>query len=345
MTAAGKRVFVTRQIPASGMEILRAAGVTITVGQTREDAGLTREELVEGVRSCDVLVSLLTEPLDREVLAANEHLAGVAQMAVGFNNIDVDAATELGLPVTNTPGVLTETTADCAWALLLASARRVPQAHNYMVEGSYKLWGPNLFLGEDIGPGGSGRRKTLGVVGYGRIGQAVAKRALGFDMDVLAFDPYNREGVERSDYATWADFDELLERSDFVSLHVLLTDETHHLIGETELRKMKPTAHLINAARGPVVDESALVRSLHEGWIGGAGLDVYEDEPAMAEGLADCPTAVLLPHVASASGDTRGLMSSMAATNAVAHLRGERAPNVLNPDVYESEAYGRRTSR
>jgi glyoxylate reductase len=324
------------------MKLLEGSGAEITVCQTREDAGVSREQLVAGVRSCDVLVPLLTEPIDRELLATNERLLGVAQMAVGFNNIDVDAATELGVPVTNTPGVLTETTADCAWALILASARRVPQAHNYMVGGHYKLWGPNLFLGDDVGPGGSGIRKVLGIIGYGRIGQAVAKRAWGFDMDVLAFDPYNRDGVESSEFASWADLDELLERSDFVTLHNLLTEETHHLIGERELRKMKPTAHLINAARGPVVDEQALVKALQNGWIGGAGLDVYEDEPAMATGLAECENAVLLPHVASASSDTRGLMATMAATNAIAHLKGERAPNVVNPEVYDTEAYRRR---
>jgi len=333
------RVYITRQIPSAGVEILEEAGLELSVGQTREDAGVTRDELLEGVRGCDVLLPLLTEPIDREVLAANERLLGVAQMAVGFNNIDVDVATELGVPVTNTPGVLTDTTADCAWALILSAARRVPQAHNYMVGGRYKLWGPNLFLGADIGPGGGGRRKVLGIIGYGRIGEAVAKRSVGFDMDVLGYDPHNRSGVDNSEYATWAELDELLERSDFISLHPLLTEETHHLIGEPELRKMKSTAIIVNSARGPVIDEKALVKALQEGWIGGAGLDVYEDEPAMEPGLAECENAVLLPHIASASSDTRGLMASMAATNALAHLRRERAPNVVNPEVYETEAY------
>ncbi len=339
---AENRVFVTRQIPEPGMAILREFGAETTVFQTQEDRGVERADLLAGVKSCDVLLPLLTEPIDREVLGANDELLGVAQMAVGFNNIDVGAATELGIPVTNTPGVLTETTADCTWALILASARLIPQAHNYMVGGRYKLWGPNLMLGHDVGPGGSNIRKVLGVVGYGRIGEAVAKRAMGFDMDVLAFDPYSREAIDGSELATWADLGELLERSDFVTLHCLLTDETHHLIGEAELRRMKSDAHLINAARGPIVDEKALVRALREGWIGGAGLDVYEDEPAMAEGLVECENAVLLPHIASASKDTRGLMASMAATNAVAHLRREPAPNVVNPEVYETEAYRRR---
>jgi glyoxylate reductase len=325
--------------------ILREAGVTFTVCQENEEAGVPRDELLAGVRECDVLLPLLTEAIDREVLTVNDRLLGVAQMAVGFNNIDVDTATELGIPVTNTPGVLTDSTADLTWAMILAVARRIPEAHNYMVESRYKIWGPNLFLGGDVSPGGSGERKTLGVVGYGRIGEAVARRAVGFDMEVLAHDPYNREGVDASEYATWAELGQLLERSDFVTLHPLLTEETYHLIGESELRKMKPTSYLVNASRGPVIDEVALVRALEESWIGGAALDVYEDEPRMASGLAELSNVVLLPHIASASRDTRGRMASMSATNAIAHLRIERAPNVVNPEVYETEAYRRRVGR
>ena len=334
-------IFITRRIPDPGLEILQASEARVTICQEDEEQGVSREELLDGVKSCDVLLSLLTEPVDREVLAY-ENLLGVANMAVGFNNIDVDAATELGVPVSNTPGVLTDTTADLTWTLILAVARRVPEAHNYMVAGRYKLWGPNLFLGGDVSPGGSGRRKVLGIVGYGRIGQAVAKRARGFDMEVLAYDPYNREGVEASDFASWAELSELLAISDFVTLHPLLTEETHHLIGEAELQSMKSTAYLINASRGQVVEEKALVRALREGWIAGAALDVYEEEPAMAEGLAELANVVLLPHIASASTDTRGKMAAIAATNALAHLRRERAPNIVNPEVYDTEAYRRR---
>jgi glyoxylate reductase len=322
--------------------MLQASEARITVCQEEEEQGVSRQELLEGVESCNVLVSLLTESIDREVLA-HENLLGVANMAAGFNNIDIEAATELGVPVSNTPGVLTDTTADLTWALLLAAARRLPEAHNYMVAGHYKIWGPNLFLGGDVSPGGSGRRKILGIVGYGQIGEAVAKRALGFDMKVLAFDPYARDVVETSDYARWSELPELLERSDFVSLHPLLTEKTHHLIGEAELRAMKPTAYLVNASRGPVVDEQALVRALREEWIGGAALDVYELEPVMAEGLAELSNVVLLPHIASASRDTRDKMAVIAATNALAHLRHKRAPDVVNPEVYDTEAYCRRT--
>ena len=309
------------------------------IGQQDEEAGLTTAEVIAGVNECDVLLSLLTEPIHREVLEANPSLLGVANYAVGFNNIDVEVATELGLPVTNTPGILTDTTADLTWALILATARKVPQAHNYMVAGRYKLWGPNLFLGGDISPGGTGRRKVLGIVGYGRIGQAVARRSIGFDMDVLAFDPYAREFIDSDDLATWADLPDLLARSDFVSLHPLLTKDTRHLIGEEQLKAMKETAYLINASRGPIIDEDALVRALQENWIAGAGLDVLEDEPAMAPGLAELDNAVLVPHIASASLDTRAKMATVAAKNAVAHMKKERARNCVNPEVYETDAY------
>jgi glyoxylate reductase len=338
-------VFITRRIPEVGMEILRQSGARLTVFQRDEEKGLTAAEILDGIRGCDVLVPLLTEPIGRDVLAANERLLGVAQMAVGFNNIDVEAATELGIPVGNTPGVLTDTTADLAWALLMATARRIPEAHNYQVAGRFKLWGPNLFTGADLSPGGSGERKVLGIVGYGRIGQAIAKRSVGFDMDVLAHDPYNKDGIDQDALATWAELPELLEKSDFVSLHVLLTDETRHLIGEDELRRMKPSAILINTSRGPVVDETALVQALQEGWIQAAGLDVYEEEPAMKPGLAELENAVLLPHIASASRDTRGKMAKMAAANANAYLKGEPGPTTVNPEVFETEAYKRRTAR
>ena len=335
------RVFVARRIPEAALEILRRAGAEVTVGETDETEGITRAELAAGVSDCDVLVSLLTEPLDREILSAGKRLRGVAQVAVGYDNIDVAAATELGIPVSNTPGVLTDTSADIAWALILAVARRLTEAHAYVVDGRFKSWIPNLYLGADVGPGGSGRRKVLGVVGYGRIGRAVAKRSIGFEMDVLAYGR-RREPIEADELASWADLLELLERSDFVTLHPPLTQETRHLIGEAELRRMKPTAYLINTSRGPVVDEKALVRALREGWIAGAGLDVYEDEPALAPGLAELPNVVLLPHIGSASVETRERMATMAAENAVAHLERRRAPNCIDPGVYDTAEYRRR---
>lgn len=344
-----RRIFVTRRIPDAALPILRDAGAQVVIGQADEEKGLTTAELLDGVRSADVLLSLLTEHVTREVLAANPHLLGVANYAVGFNNVDVAAATELGIPVSNTPGVLTDTTADLTWALILGIGRRLVEAHEYMVAGRYKLWGPNLFLGGDVSPGGTGKRKVLGIIGYGRIGAAVARRAMGFDMDVLAYDPH-RAGAIATDasnpalHLRAAGLEELLRTSDFVSLHTLLTRETRHMIGERELGMMKRTAYLINVARGPVVDEAALVKALHDNVIAGAALDVFEHEPLMAAGLAACRNALLVPHIASGSQDTRDRMATMAASNAVAHLDGKRAPNVVNPDVYDSPAYRARRS-
>ena len=342
------RVFMTRRVPEIAFSILGDAGVTVTVGQNDEEQGIAKDVIIEKVKDADVLYSLLTEPVDRDVLSANPKLLGVANFAVGFNNIDVKAATELGIPVSNTPGVLTETTADLTWALILAIARRIPEAHNYMVAGKYKLWGPNLLMGADIGTGSDGSRKVLGIVGYGRIGAAVAKRAMGFDMDILAYDPHNSAGIEADAknphlHLRGVSLEELLKESDFVSLHPLLTPETHHLISDAQLALMKPSAYLINVARGPVVDEAALVRALQRNQIAGAALDVYEDEPRMAPGLAECQNAVLVPHIASASKGTRDKMASMAATNTIAHLKRHRAPNIVNPEVYDTAAYRERT--
>lgn len=333
------KIFVTRRIPKAGLDLLEAAECQVTVRQVDEEKGVERADLLAGVRDCDVLLPLLTEPIDREVMEANPDLLGIAQMAVGYNNIDVEVATKLGLPVSNTPGVLTEATADFTWAMLMAVARRVPEAHNYMVAGKYRIWGPNLLLGADVGTGPDGVRKVLGIVGYGRIGEAVARRAGGFDMEILAHDPFARDEIESDEKVAYAELDELLERSDFVSLHPPLTPDTHHLIGVGELRAMKESAYLVNASRGPVVDEAALVEALREGEIAGAALDVYEDEPEMAPGLADLDNVALFPHVASATRATRSKMATMAATNALAHLRGERAPNCVNPDVYDTAAW------
>lgn len=335
-------VFVTRRIPDAGLDVLRREGLDVEVGQAEDQAPLAREDLLAGVRDAPVLLSLLTEEVDRTVLEANPGLRGVANYAVGYDNVDVEAATELGIPVSNTPGALTETTADLTWALILAVARRVVEADRLMRSGRFRLWGPTLLLGGDVGPGGSGRRKVLGIVGFGRIGRAVARRARGFEMDVLAHDPHHRDRVASSPLAEWAELDDLLERSDFVSIHAPLSDETRHLIGADRLERMKETAYLINTARGPIVDEEALVGALREGRIAGAGLDVYENEPTMAPGLAELENVILLPHVGSASRDTRDGMAEMAATDALHHLRGERALHVVNPEVYDGEAYRKR---
>lgn len=336
------RITVTRTIPEAGLRILQAADVSVDILQTDDESAVDRGKLLDAVGTADVLLALLTERVDAELLQRGERLRGVANYAVGFNNVDVDAATELGIPVTNTPGVLTEATADLTWTLLLAVARRIPEAHAYMTAGRYRIWGPRLLLGADVGPGADGERRTLGIIGFGRIGQAVARRARGFDMRTIAFDPYSRSTIDAFDDVDYAELDELLAMSDFVTLHALLTSETRHLIDERALRHMKETAYLVNVARGEMVDERALVRALQEGWIAGAALDVFEHEPAMAAGLAACSNAVLVPHIGSATVGTRNRMATMAATNAVAHLVFERAPDVVNPAVYETAAYRER---
>ena len=338
------KIFATRRIPRAGLDILEGAG-TLTFGVEPEDVPVPRETLVAGVRDADVLVSLLTERIDREVMEAGAALRGVANYAVGFNNIDVDVATELGLPVTNTPGVLTDTTADLAWALLMAVARNVVPADRYMRGGHYKIWGPSLFLGGDVSKGGNGTPKVLGIVGFGRIGRAVFRRARGFDMRVLAFDPPLRKMIDETEGVEFAEMERLFDESDFVSLHTDLNPMTRHLIGEQALKRMKPSAYLINTARGPIVDEKALVAALQAGEIAGAGLDVFEDEPQMAPGLAALDNVVIVPHIASASRDTRNKMATVCAENAVAHLGLERAPNCVNPDVYDTDAYKKRVGK
>jgi glyoxylate reductase len=335
-------IFVTRRMPPVGHDILDRAGVRYEVGQTDDEKGCDRALLMRAVRERDVLLTMLTDQVNRELLEANPKLRGVANYGVGLNHVDVAAATELGVPISNTPGVLTETTADLTWALLLAVARRIPEAQEYLYAGRWKIWRPNMLLGADVGPGPNGRRKVLGIVGFGRIGQAVARRAAGFDMDVVAYNPH-RAAVDSFPGARYAELDELLATADFVCLHPVLTPETHHLIDEPQLRRMKPTAYLVNVARGEVVHEAALVRALKENWIAGAALDVFEREPSIDPGLGDVTNAVVVPHIGSATQDTRDAMATIATTNALAHMRGERAPQCVNPEVYETEAWRRRT--
>lgn len=338
-----RRVFVTRPIPAAGLELLAAAGAEVAVCPESLDGPQARD-IAAGVAGADVLLSLLTETITAAQLDAAPHLLGVANYAVGHDNLDLAAATRLGIPVSNTPDVLTESTADLTWALLLGAARRVVEADRFMRRGKYRRWGPELLLGHDVSTGADGRRRVLGIIGFGRIGQAVARRATGFDVDVVAFHPRGAEAVD-ADLARAVSLSELLATSDFVSLHVPLTPATHHLIGAAELQAMKPTAVLVNTARGPVVDEAALVAALRDGTIAAAGLDVYEHEPAMAEGLAELANTVLLPHIGSASGSTRDAMARIAARNAVAMLRAEPAPECINPEVYATAAFARRRDR
>ncbi len=278
------------------------------------------------MQGCEALLCLLTDTIDREIISSNPALMVISNYAVGYNNIDLDYATSQGIAVCNTPGVLTDTTADLAWALLMSAARRIAEGDRMMREGKFEGWAPMLLLGVDI------NGKTLGIIGMGRIGQAVAKRAAGFGMRIIYYDeyvkpdalPFSAEAVRLTN---------LLQEADFISVHAPLTPETTHLIGKDELHQMKPTAILINTARGPIVDEKALVHALREKVISAAGLDVYEDEPLLAEGLTELPNVVIVPHIGSASIETRTKMGLLAAENAIAVLQGRKPPAIVNPEV------------
>lgn len=322
------RVFVTRRIPAAGLDmIVTETEATVWPG----DLPPPRDALLSAVKGVDGLLCLLTDRIDAELLdAAGPQLKVVSQMAVGYDNIDVAAATARGIPVGNTPGVLTETTADFAWALLMATARRVLEGMQMIREGGWRTWDPLGLLGPDI------HGATLGIVGLGKIGMAVARRARGFSMRVLATSrrPDPRRAAEVN--AEECSLERLLAESDFVSLHCPLTPETHHLINARTLRLMKPGAILINTARGPIVDQRALLEALRSGIIAGAGLDVTDPEPmAPDDPLLTLPNVVITPHIASASIRTRDRMARMAAENLLAGLRRQPLPHCVNPEVYQ----------
>ena len=314
------KIFVTRMFPGPGLEMIRASGHEATVNP--EDRVLMRAELLRGVVGCDGILPQLLEKMDEELMtAAGNQLKVISNYAVGYNNIDVPAATARGILVCNTPGVLTDATADIAWLLLLGVARRAHEGERIVRTGEFRTmgWGPAVLLGGDV----VGR--TLAIIGAGRIGYATAKRAVGWDMKILYVARARHENFELDFGAKRAELDEALHTADFVSIHVPLNDQTRHLIDERRMRLMKKTAYLINTARGPIVDEAALVRVLREGAIAGAGLDVYEREPEVAEGLVDCPNTLLLPHLGSATIQTRSEMGRLAAQNLL-NVLAEKAP-------------------
>ncbi len=322
------KIFVTRMLPESGLDRLRRAAGPENVIVAPQDGVIPREALLEGVRGMDALLCILTDTIDEELMeAAGPRLKIIANYAVGYNNIDVAAATKRRIPVTNTPGVLTETTADLAWALLMAAARRLGESERLLRAGKWAGWGPMLFLGVDI------HGKTLGIYGMGRIGQAMARRAIGFDMRVIYYDqqPLAPE-LEKQLHAAFVDKATLLAESDFISLHCPLTSATRHAFGEAEFKAMKSSAVLVNSARGPIIDEKALAQALRTGEIFAAGLDVFEDEPAVHPELLACPNAVLIPHLGSASRETRARMAEIAAANIIARLDGQTPPNCINPE-------------
>ena len=323
------RVLVTRVIPDAGLDLVREA---CDVDLWDDELPPPRDELLRRVGGVDGLLSLLTDRVDDELLdAAGPQLKVVSNFAVGFDNIDVPALTRRRIPAGNTPGVLTETTADLAFALLMAAARRIPESVDYVRDGRWKTWGPMLLMGVDI------HGATLGIVGFGRIGREMARRGRGFGMNVLYHDVHPATPEEEAELgARRVEMDELLRDADFISLHVNLTDETNHLIDADALRAMKPTAVLVNTSRGPVVDPGALEAALREGEIFAAGLDVTEPEPLPADHpLVALPSCIVVPHIASASRVTRDRMAEMAAANLVAGLRGERLPTPINPEVYD----------
>jgi glyoxylate reductase len=323
------KVFVARRIPDDGLTVVTGA-TDATVWP--DELPPPRDELLRAVAGCDGVLTLLTDRVDDEFLdAAGPQLKVVSNYAVGFDNVDVPACTARGIPVGNTPGVLTETTADLAFALMMATARRLPEGDRYVRAGRWKTWGPLLLLGPDV------HGATIGIVGFGRIGQAVARRAAGFGMTILYHDVHRAEpAVEAEHSATFLPLEKLLAQADFVSLHVNLTPQTRGLINAEKLGWMKPTAVLVNTSRGPVVDGAALATALREGQIFAAGLDVTDPEPIAADDpLLALDNCLVVPHIASASHATRSKMAEMAAANLLAGLRGERLPTPVNPEVYD----------
>ena len=326
-------MFVTREIPKPALRILKAK--TEPKVWPKEDPP-PKDVIIREVRNIEGLMCLLTDPIDMEVVNAGKDLKVISQVAVGYDNIDVETATRRGIYVTNTPGVLTETTADLTWALLMAVARRVVEADKYVRRGDWKIpWGLMMMLGSDV------YGKTIGIVGLGRIGLAIARRAKGFDMRILYHSRTRKPDLEKELGIKYVDFETLVKESDFITLHVPLTPETHHMISEKELELMKNTAYMINTSRGPIVDEAALYKALKEGWIKGAALDVYEKEPTDPDNpLLKLDNVVLTPHIGSASVETRTRMAVMAAENLVSVLDGKIPPNLVNKDVLKIRPLG-----
>lgn len=322
------QVLVTRIIPDSGLEILAdLCDLDIFEGETP----IPRDILLKRIKGKDGLLSLLSDRIDGEVMTAGGgSLRVISNYAVGYNNIDVDGAIRRGILVTNTPGVLTDATADLTWALLLACARRIPKSDRFVRDGEFVGWGPTLLLGREV------YGRTIGIIGLGDIGTAVARRAKGFGMKILYHNRKRDLKTEEELGATYVSIEDLLRNSDYVSLHVPLTSDTHHMIGEREIALMKPTAILLNVSRGEVVDEAALTKALREGRIDSAGLDVYEKEPALSPGLAELENVVLTPHTGSATYEARDKMAVMAAENLVAGLVGKRPRHLVNSSVWKA---------
>jgi glyoxylate reductase len=322
------KVLLTRPLPDPGMELL-ARHFYVTAGPA--NISMSKKEIISRIKDCEGLLCLLTDSIDAEIIRAGKQLKVIANYAVGYNNIDLKEATKRKIPVTNTPDVLTETTADLTFALLLSIARRIVEADRFLRQGEFIGWSPMLLLGHDV------YEKILGIIGFGRIGRAVARRAKGFGMKVIYDDIIRLSDDEEKILGVkYHTLDNLLKESDFVCIHVPLNEQTHHLITGEKLALMKSSSYLINAARGPIIDEQALAEALSNNRIAGCALDVYEHEPAIDKKLLSMDNAVLVPHIGSASIETRTNMALIAATNIISILIGHtKAPNTVNPEVYE----------
>jgi len=311
------KIYCTAPIPKAGPDLLTKQGMLVHVYD--KDTAAPLSEITEGLNDADALICLLSDPIDAKMINAAPRLKIIANYAVGYNNIDLQAARDKGIVVTNTPDVLTAATADLTWALILAVSKRIPESERYLRQGQFFGWRPKLMLGGDV----SG--KTIGIVGAGRIGQAVARRAVGFDMQVLYHSRNQNIDFETSTPAKYVELDQLLQESDFISLHCPLSEETHYLINAQNISLMKKGAYLINTARGPVVDEAALISALESGHLAGAGFDVYEQEPVVPQSLLELDNVVLVPHIGSATYETRDEMARICALNIIEVLEGRPA--------------------
>lgn len=316
------RVFVTRKIPDAGIRILREAGYDVNVYDDIEP--LSREIFLNKIENIDALIPMLSENVDKEAMDRAVKLKIIANYAVGYNNIDINYANTKKIFVTNTPNVLTEATADLTWALILSVTKRIPEADQFVRQGKFKGWEPLLMLGDDV----SG--KTLGIIGAGRIGQAVGSRARGFKMNVLYYSPSEKKQFEHQIGVRRCEFDELIQKADILTIHCPLNEKTHHMINSENIYNIKKGAFIINTSRGPVIDEKALAQALESGHLGGAGLDVYEFEPEINSTLLKLKNVILLPHIGSATRDTRSAMACMAANNVKAVLNGNKPLNPVN---------------
>ena len=322
------KILVTGRLPQEILDLLREEH---DIEANEEDRPMAQEKILQKIVGKDGLLCMIPDTVDQTLIGAADRLKMIANFGVGFDNIDVDAATSKGILVSNTPGVLTDATADLAFTLILSIARRVVEGDKRTREGRFKHWAPLVFLGTEV------TGKTLGLIGLGKIGKAVVKRSRGFDMRVVYHSrhPLDKPS-EKALGVEYADLESLLKMSDFVSLHVPLTEQTRHLINRESLGLMKPEAFLINTSRGQVVDEKALLTALRQGKIAGAGLDVYENEPSLTPGLAELQNVILLPHTGSATLETRIRMAQLAAENLLAGLKGERPPHCLNWEALSS---------